>query len=313
MQEPQVVILELRDLHEVLTRQVSSIQREFTVVQEQLAVLRRKWTEAEPEDRPAVLAEQEALKEKQLPLAESVNLWRERLRGIEVPKGEAALEQLLTELSGCGVPEIAEAVEHARKLMAMDPEERDALIQKQTAAAVTTPAGRLLERARTSYDLRHDGAGALQKAAVEFSNRSGIAQDDAALEELEAALSHRDSLVADLAARTVVQILRFRILRSAEADMIRQATLRLVALPCAYVVPVLTELLITPRTAYRQAAGGMVEESNAAERLQALIALVEHWRSREVQNTIRTRIYDKEPDIANAAERALEAFPGEWG
>jgi hypothetical protein len=43
----------------------------------------------------------------------------------------------------------------------------------------------------------------------------------------------------------------------------------------------------------------------------ALIALVE-WRTREAQDAIRARTNDRDPEIRNAAEKALQAFPGEW-
>jgi hypothetical protein len=308
-----VVILELRDLHEAVSRQVQNVQREFTTVQDTLAKLRRDWTEADPADRPAILAEQEKYKEQQHSLAETVNLWRDQVREIEIPKGEEGLKQTLAALERCGIAEIAEAVTQARALMAMDPEERAALLQRQQiAAAADTPAGRLLERGRTSYDLRHDGAGALQKAAVEFANRSSIAMDENALAELEAAIKHRDPIVAELAIRAALQILRFRVMRSAESSVIHDAAQKLAAMDHTLVVPVLIELLTTPRIAYRETPTGSEEESNGADRLLALIALVERWRTREVQNVMRTRMHDMDPQIANAADRALAAFPGEW-
>jgi hypothetical protein len=59
-------------------------------------------------------------------------------------------------------------------------------------------------------------------------------------------------------------------------------------------------------------AGNIVEESNSGERLQALVALVERWRSADVQGVIRSRALENDPQVANAAERALAAFPGAW-
>jgi hypothetical protein len=308
-----VVILELRDVHEALTRQVQNVQREFTTVQDKLAVLRREWTEADPADRPAIMLEQDKYKEQQHALADGVNLWRDRLRAIEIPKGEEGLKQTLAELEQCGIPDIAEAVGQARALMVMDPDERAALFQQQQmAVAANTPAGRLLERARTSYDLRHDGAAAMQKAAVEFANRTGIAQDDGALAELEAAFKHKDAFVAEVAVRAALQMLRFRIMRSAEASVIHQAAQKLTAINHPLVVPTLIELVTTPRIAYRETPTGSEEESNSNDRLLALIALVERWRTRDVQNIVRTRAHDMDPQLANAAQRALDAFPGEW-
>jgi hypothetical protein len=43
----------------------------------------------------------------------------------------------------------------------------------------------------------------------------------------------------------------------------------------------------------------------------ALITLVD-WRTREAQDAIRARSFDRESEIVRAVERALQAFPGDW-
>jgi hypothetical protein len=306
-----LVILELRELAMVLDRKVTAVQREFTSVADQLAVLRRKWSEEEESERPRIVKEQEALKEKQLLLAEKVNVWRDRVRAIENPSGEQAMLASLDEFVSCGDPEVIQAVKRAKELLTMDPEEKAALFSKAAAATANTPVGRLVQRAQTSYDLRNGGPNFRQEAAVEFANRSGISQDDGILSELEAAVLDSDPVVSDLTLRTLVQILRFRAVRSAELDISQEAVQKLTKIQNPIVIPVLIEILKNPRQGYIMVDGNLQEGSNGAARLQALFTLVE-FRTKEAQDAIRTRRFDRDPNIVNAAERALQAFPGDW-
>jgi hypothetical protein len=309
--ESDLVILELRDLAMVLERKVTAIQREFTSIADQLAVLRRKWAEEEEPERPRIIKEQEALKEKQQVLAELVNVWRDRLRVIENPSGEKAMLNALEELLGSGDAEVVAAVNRAKKIMAMSPEEKSALFNKAAAATSNTPVGRLVQRAKSAYDLRSGGPRVRQEAAVEFSNRSGMSQNDAILDELEVAMQDEDPVVSDVAIRTLVQILRFRAVRAAELDTGQAAVQRLVKIQDPVVIPVLIEILKNPRQGYILVDGNLQEGTNGSARLLALIALVE-FRTKEAQDVLRMRRYDKDPNIANAAEKALQAFPGEW-
>jgi hypothetical protein len=295
----------------VLERKVTAIQREFTSLADQLGVLRRKWSEEEETERPRIIKEQETLKEKQLVMAELVNVWRDRLRAIENPAGEKAMLAAMDELLGCGDPEVVEAVHRAKQILAMNPEEKAALFNKAAAATANTPVGRLVQRAQSSYDLRSGGPKVRQETAVEFSNRSGMSQDDTVITELEAALEDPDPVVTDLALRTLVQILRFRAVRAAELDSGMTAVQKLVKIKDPIVIPVLIEILKNPRQGYILVDGNLQEGSNDSARLLALIALVE-FRTKEAQDVMRMRRYDKDPNIAKAAERALEAFPGDW-
>ncbi len=306
-----MVILELRELAIVLDRKAAAIQREFTSIADNLAILRRKWVEEEETERPRIVKEQEALKDKQMLLADQVNVWRDRIRAIENPSGEKAMLTALEELLGCGDVEVVEAVKRAKQIMAMDPEEKAALFNKAAAATANTPVGRLVQRAQTSYDLRSGGARVRQETAVEFSNRSGMSQDESIIADLEAALEDPDPVVSDVAIRTLVQILRFRAVRAAELDTGQAAVQKLVKIQNPVVIPVLIEILKNPRQGYLLVDGNLQEGSNGPARLLALIALVE-FRTKEAQDVIRMRRFDKDPNIANAAERALEAFPGEW-
>jgi hypothetical protein len=309
--EALLVILELRELAMVLDRKVTALQKEFTSLADQLAVLRRKWTEEEESERPRIVKEQEALKEKQLLLAEQVNVWRDRLRAIENPSGEKAILNALEEFLGCGDAEVVKAVQRAKELFAMDPEEKAALFNKAAAATSNTPVGRLVQRAQTSYDLRNGGPAVRQEVAVEFSNRSGVAQDDEIISELEIAMQDSDPIVSDVAMRTMVQIFRFRAVRAAELDTGHAAVQKLVKIQNPIVIPVLIEIMKNPRQGYIVVDGNLQEGSNDNTRLLALIALVE-FRTKEAQDAIRMRRYDRDPNIVNAAERALQAFPGDW-
>ncbi|MGD0173830.1 MAG: hypothetical protein ABSC61_05265 [Anaerolineales bacterium] len=306
-----MVILELRELAQVLDLKVSSIQKEFTSVADRLAALRRKWVEVEEPERPGIVKEQEVLREKQLLLAEQINIWRDRLRSVEMPLGEAATKASLEEMLGCGDPQVVAAVEKAKRLMAMDPEEKAILFSKVAAVSANTPVGRLMERARSSYDLRTGGPGVRQEAAVEFANRSGISQDDSVIADLEEAAQNPDAILSDVAVRTLIQILRFRAVRAAELDTVFQAVQKLVKIKNPLVIPVLIEILRTPRQGYIYVNSNLQEGSNGTSRMLALISLVE-WRTREAQDAIRTRMNDRDPEIFNAAEKALQAFPGEW-
>ena len=308
-----MVILELRELDQVLELKVNSIQKDFTAIADRLAALRRKWVEVEePErERPLIIKEQEELKQKQLVLAEQVNVWRDRLRSVETPQGEQALKKSLEELLGCGDAQIVAAVERAQKLMAMDPDEKAALFSRTVSAAANTPVGRLVERARSSYDLRNGGPVVRQEAAVEFANRSGMSQEESVIPDLEQAEKDPDSIISDVAARTLIQILRFRAVRAAELDIAFQAVQKLAKIKNPLVVPVLIEILRTPRQGYIYVNGTLQEGANGTSRMLALITLVE-WRTHEAQDAIRARMNDRDADISNASEKALQAFPGEW-
>jgi hypothetical protein len=306
-----VVILELRELAMVLDSKVNSLQREFSSIADRLAVLRRKWAEGEETERPGIVQEQETLKEKQHLLAEKINIWRDRVRSIENPSGEKAMLAALDEMLECGDDQVVETVQKARQYLAMDPEEKAALFSKASGTAANTPVGRLLDRARTDYDLRNGGPVVRQRAAVEFANRSGMAQDDPVIAELESAAASADPVISDVATRTLVEILKFRAVRAAELDTVQAAVQKLVKIQHTTVIPILIEILKAPRQGYLLVDGNLQEGSNGPSRLLALIALVE-WRTKEAQDAIRMRRFDRDPNIVNAAERALQAFPGDW-
>jgi hypothetical protein len=172
-------------------------------------------------------------------------------------------------------------------------------------------AGRLIERARTEYDLRGADPAPRRRAAFEFANRSGMAQNDEALAELEAALNDQDPLVAEIVVLTLVQIYRFRAMHLADLDAVYAAVERLTRLKQHAVIPVLIEVLAAPRTGFLKEQGAMVSGDNQRARAAALACLAE-WRTAEAQAAIRARQLDRDPQISEAAIRVLELYPGEW-
>ena len=181
-------------------------------------------------------------------------------------------------------------------------------IKGGAAAKPTSPAGRLIQRARTEYDLRGSDPAPRQRNAVEFANRPGMAQDDAALAEIEAALNDPDRMVREVAALTAIQLHRFRAVRLADLDAAHDSVLRLTRLNHPAVVPALIDVLEHPRTGF---VNGDEEGNNDRSRRVALTRLVE-WHTADAQHAIRRRQFDRDPQVVHVAERALELFPGEW-
>lgn len=301
----------LRQLQEALNRKAGVVQHEFNAIGEKLQVLSRKITEARGEDPAPLIAEQEGLREQQRVLADEVNLWRDRARGALRQQGDEALRAYLNELLAANEEEIRPAVEYALYLLDAPEEELAKLAQSQAQARPTTPVGRLIERAHTEYDLRGQDPAPRHKAAVEFANRAGMAQNDEALDELEAALADKDPLVKEVVTLTLIQMHRFRAMRLGDLDAVYASVQRLSHLNHPAAIPVLIEIVETPRTGFARGEGGMVEENNNRSREAALISLIQ-WHTPEAQAAIRARQRDRDTHIAQGAARALELYPGEW-
>ncbi|MGH2523401.1 MAG: hypothetical protein ACRDH2_12935 [Anaerolineales bacterium] len=299
---------ELRQLQEALNRKADSVQREFTAVGDQLKVIGRRLLERNV-DREPLLAEQEALRARQQALAGEVNLWRDRARGVVQQRSDELLRAFLRDILAAlpGDEAVRPAVEHVLYLLDAPEEELAKLAQRQAQARPTTPAGRLLERARTEFDLRGSDPAPRQRAAFEFANRPGMAQDEAAIVEIEAALEAPDPTVREVALLTAIQLHRFRALRLADLDAAHASVERLARLDHPSVIPVLIAVLETPRTGFTQG----VEGNNRPARLVALRRLAE-WHTAEAQNALRARQSDRDPAIATEAAQALDASPGEW-
>ncbi len=304
----------LRQLHETLNRKADAVQRDFNAIGEKLQALGRQLKEARGAGDAPLIAEQEALREKQRVLADEVNVWRDRARAALRQPSDDALRAYLRDLLASGDEAARSAVEHVLALLDAPEEELANLVaqsQTQAQAKPTSPVGRLIERARTEYDLRGKDPAPRRTAAIEFANRSAMAQNDAALADLEAALEDQDPLVSEVVTLTLLQMHRLRALRMGDLDVVHASVQRLTRFTQPAVIPILIEILATPRTGFAQGEAGMIEGNNRRSREAALIRLVE-WRTPEAQTAIRAREHDREAQIAQMASRALEAFPGAW-
>jgi hypothetical protein len=303
----------LRELQEALNRKADAVQREFSATSERLQALSRRLAETRGADREPLIAEQEALHEKQRALADDVNRWRDWSRGVVRQQGEAALRAYLGQIQATNDETVRSAVEQVLYLLDAPEEELARQPPRRTQAAPTTPASRLIARARTEFDLLGKDPAPRRKAAVEFANRPGMAQNEEALAELEAALEadSNEPLVKELVTQTLIQLHRFRAMHLGDLDAVYASVQRLTRFNHPAVIPVLIEVLATPRTGYMQGQAGITEGDNARAREIALARLIE-WRTPEAQAAIRARLYDRDPQIVQAAARALESFPGEW-
>ncbi len=196
-------------------------------------------------------------------------------------------------------------------LMDAPDDELAKLAESQGETRVLTQAGRLLARARTEYDLRGPDTALRMRAAVEFANRPGMAQDDATLAEFESALEDEDPMVREVATLATVQLHRFRALRSADLDLAHISVQRLAKINHPVVIPALIEIVEKPRSGYAAADSGAEERDNNRSRMVALLRLVE-WHTAEAQKALKARQFDRDHHIVMAAARALELFPGVW-
>lgn len=303
--------LGLRALQDALNRKADLIQQEFVTLSSTLDDIGRQIVELRGGDASALRAEQAAARERQQLLAEEVNLWRQRARDVTTQRGQTALRAYLEELAAMPEPQIQAAAKHAQFLLDAPEDELAKLAETADRSRETTPAGRLLARARSAYDLGADDPVALKRAAVEFANRQGMAQDDRALAEIEAGTQDPDLRVRETATLTAIQIHRFRATRVAELELSHASVKRLAGMDHPEVVPVLIEILEKPRTGFVEQGGVTVESGNGASRMLALLRLVE-WHTADAQKALRALQFDQDPKIVQAAAHALELFPDAW-
>jgi hypothetical protein len=307
-----MVAQELRKLQEVLTRKADSAQRDFIAVSEELKTLARRIQDTPIAEHAPLLEEREALHTRQQALADEINVWRDRARVVLRQPGEEALKAFLAEMAAVEDEAVRAAAERARFVMDA-PEEELAKLAAQTAAAKpTTQTGRFIERTRTEYDLRGADPAPRRRAAVEFANRPGMAQNDDALAELEAVMEDPDPIVRGLITATVIQIHRIRATRAAELELAHASVKRLRQIQDPAVIPVFIEVLSNPRTGFVPGEGGeLLSGNNNHTRRLALGGLVE-WHTPEAQQAVRACQFDRDPQIVKLAARALEMFPGAW-
>lgn len=305
--------LGLRQLQEALNRKADEIQHEFLRLSEVLDKNSAELMELEGDARQALREEQKKLRERRMQVADEINVWRERARSVTQTGGDTSLRDLLVELKALDEPTIAAEIERVEFILEKPQQAQDEFDMAFDDDQEETPAARLITRGLTEYNLRLTDSTGRERAALEFANRPGISQDDEVLAELEASADHPDPMVEELVRLTLLQMYRFRALRFADLDMAHQAVQELARMKAREVVPVLSEIVKTPRTGYTAGLGDQeaVETTNTRSRMVALLRLVE-WHTPEAQAAIRSVQFDKEAEISRAAKRALEVFPGQW-
>lgn len=300
----------LRYVKEALERKASAVQQEFIQLSEQLEDLGHKIPDAEEEEKKTIREQQQVLRVEQQQIADNVNLWRTRARDVTQQSGTSSLKSYLNELLELNEELVTPAVQNALTLMDTPPDERG-FPEEQPILAQQTPVGRLLERAKSDYDLRVSDPGIRMKEAIAFANRAGVAQDEDILVEIAAAMDDPDPLARELAIFTTIQLYRFRALRLADLEQAHTAVQLLTQIQHPAIVPVLIEILEQPRAGYIQEAGESKPTDNGRSRMVALLKLVE-WHTAEAQLTLQKLKYDRDSHIVKAAQRALELFPEHW-
>jgi hypothetical protein len=308
-----VLGLGLRQLQEALNRKADEVQREFLELSEEMETLNSELLELRGDARREKLDAQRQLRARQQDIAEDINWWRERARRITQGGRGNSLKEMLVELEGLDEPAIEAAVERVQFILDSPEEAAQQLSYQEEPDRAETPAGRLLERARTDYDLRANDPAARIRAATEFANRPGIAQDDAALEELAAAKEDADPLVRELVWMTLIQLHRFRAMRFADLDLAHESVQELARMQNRAVIPALAEILKSHRTGFSSVSqsGEAQEQPNTRSRMVALLRLVE-WHTPEAKSALRSVQFDKINEISRAAKHALEVFPDPW-
>ena len=307
-----MIALGLRQVQEALNRKADQIQRDFVDLSDRMDEIGRKLLEVRGEERDKLRTEQLEMREQQKVLAEEVNQWRQRARDVSQQTGTDALRNFLEDLLELNEDFITAAAQHALYLIDAPEEELLKLSEEGgPKIAVQSAAGRLIERARIEYDLRGTDVAARQRAAVEFANRPGIAQDDSLVQEIEAAMEDEDPIVRETMVLTFIQLHRFRSMRVADLDIAHKSVQQLANLNHSAVIPILVEILSNPRTGFQYSESGAEEIDNNRSRMVALLRLVE-WHTAEAQSAVKACVFDRDPHIVKAANRALELFPEIW-
>ena len=300
----------LRQVKEALERKASLVQHEFIQLSEQMEDLGRKIADAEEDEKKAIREQQQALRIEQQHIAVDVNRWRKRAREVTQQPGTSSLKSYLKELLEFNEDVVTPAVQNALTLLDTPPDERG-FAEEQTILPQQTPVGRLLERARSEYDMRVSDPGIRMREAVAFANRAGMAQDEDIIAEIAEAMDDPDPLARELAILTTIQLYRFRAMRLADLEQAHIAVQHLAQIQHPTVVPVLIEILEQPRVGYLEEAGESKQTDNGRSRMVALLKLVE-WHTAEAQLALRKLKYDRDPHIVKAAQRALELFSAQW-
>ncbi len=303
--------LGLRELQDALHKKADSLQRDFIRISDELEDIGHKLLEAEEPDRPPLREKREALKAEQQELARGINLWRERARSVIQQRGAGSLRDFLDELKALDDPDLDPVLDRTIFMLEAPPEELEKMLVTAEEVRDLSPAGRLLQRARTEYDLRGGDPAPRQRAAVEFAARPGIPQQKGSIEELEAAFDDPDPIVREVAILAAIQVHRFLALNLADLVAAHRSVQRLTSIQHSATIPILVEIVQNPRTGFEEGESGPEEKYNDSSRMVALLRLVE-WHTQEAQTAIQMRQFDRNQHISRAAKRALELFPGPW-
>lgn len=302
-------------LQKSLTAKADSIQREFISISQRLTILSRKIVEADDDQKEALIAEQDQLRERRAAIAEEVNVWRDRAKETAAQSGQDALRAYLQDLADAtpGEDSIQLAINHLLFLLNASEEELAALSRPQTEAKPLTQVGRLIERARKEWDLRQPDPLPRNQTATEFANRPNIAQDEATIAEIEEAILDSDKFVREVALLILINLHRFRALRLADLDAAYQSVVRLTRLNHPQVISSLVAIVENTRMGFvrKSPEEDPVEESSSRLRVAALKRLIE-WHTPETKRAVEARQMDRDREVSYLATRALEAFPGEW-
>lgn len=302
---------DLRQLQQTLHRKADGVQAKFSAVGEQLQELARKIKEARGVDTAELLAQQATLRETQQALAEEVNHWRAQAReALRQPNAEA-LNKFLAELAATDDLTLRASVEQIRTSLAAPQDEPAQLSRRAVHFQPGTPVSRLMERARTEFDLRAADPAPRRRTAFEFANRTGMAQNDDVFSELEQFRADPDPWVQEVATLTLIQLYRFRAKHLSQLEVVQAAVEHLRDFQHPAVIPVLGEILENARTGFVTGEAGMVAGNNQRSRLTALAGLGK-WRTREARVAVRKCLNDRDPEIRQAVEDLLTLYPGEW-
>ncbi|NIM93890.1 MAG: hypothetical protein GTO18_09295 [Anaerolineales bacterium] len=303
--------LGIREVQGAFDEKADEIQREFVGVSDELSNVGRKLLEIRGPDADELRVKQKELRARQQELAEEINLWRERSRAVLQQRTKERLKLYLEELQRDVDEEMRTKLERAVYLIDAPDEVLDEMRRDISAPRKQTEASRLIERARTSYDLRGSDPVERQRAAVQFANRAGMAQDDDVIKEIEGAMADPDPLVSEVAILTAIQLHRFRALRVADLTIAHESVKKLAKINHIAAIPILIEVLENPRTGFVAEGEDAEETDNSRSRMVALLRLVE-WHTSEAQNALRLLKFDQNKQLVKAAQRSLELFPGEW-
>jgi hypothetical protein len=218
--------------------------------------------------------------------------------------GEDKLRAYLGELLATGDEAVVAATQEVLFLINATEEQLAELAAKRQRAKASTPAGRLIERARAEFDLRGKDPAPRQRAAVEYANRPGLAQNDEALAELEAALGDPDPIVNEVVALTLIQVHRFRAIRLADLDIGYASTQRLIQITHPAAIPALIEIAQAHRTGFRREGEVVIESSNRPMREAAIFRLAA-WNTPQALAAVNARRQDRDSYIVEVANRAL--------